>query len=49
MRRIRSDAELRKALAERGQAFVRDHLNERTASEAIAKELARITKLQRRP
>jgi len=49
MRRIRNDAELRNTIAERGQAFVRAHLNERTASEAIAAELARITKLQRRP
>jgi glycosyltransferase involved in cell wall biosynthesis len=49
MRRIKNDAELRKTIAERGQAFVRAHLNERTASEAIAAELARITKLQRRP
>ncbi len=49
MRRLKNDAELRKAIAERGQTFVRAHLNERTASEAIAAELARITKLQRRP
>ena len=48
MRRIRNDADLRKTIAERGQAFVRAHLNERAASEAIAAELARITQLQRR-
>jgi glycosyltransferase involved in cell wall biosynthesis len=49
MRRIRNDAELRKTIAERGQAFVRAHLNERTASEAIAAELVRIAQLQRQP
>jgi glycosyltransferase involved in cell wall biosynthesis len=45
MRKVRDDSELRTIRAARGQAFVRDNLNERKASEAMAKELARITEL----
>ena len=47
MRSMRDDSELRTTIAQRGQAYIRTHLNAQTASAAMAAELARIGQLQR--
>lgn len=49
MRRLREDAEFRSTVARRGQEFVRTHMSEASASEAIAHELERILALLKSP
>jgi len=46
MRRVREDPDLRTNRARSGQAFIHAHMNERTASEAMAAELGRIIALR---